>query len=103
MVTRVRTVAFQGIEAQPFDVQVRSPFSMALPHPWSGFGCRYFNRSIAATMISPLQLDSWPGSAQCPDALQSYVVLGELSLDGTITHVAGDLPAVIPPTDKRKG
>ena len=29
------------------------------------------------------------------DVLQAYVVLGELSLDGSITHVTGVLPAAI--------
>ena len=30
-----------------------------------------------------------------PDALSNYTVLGELALDGTITPVAGVLPAAI--------
>jgi magnesium chelatase family protein len=33
--------------------------------------------------------------AIAPDALQNYTVLGELALDGTITAVAGVLPAAI--------
>jgi magnesium chelatase family protein len=37
------------------------------------------------------------------DALQNYVVLGELSLDGTITHVAGVLPAAIAANRQDKG
>jgi magnesium chelatase family protein len=37
------------------------------------------------------------------DALQNCVVLGELSLDGTITHMAGVLPASIAAYRQEKG
>ena len=37
------------------------------------------------------------------DALQGYVVLGELSLDGTISHVDGTLPAAIGANAQGKG
>ncbi|MEX3011170.1 YifB family Mg chelatase-like AAA ATPase [Hoeflea sp. TYP-13] len=37
------------------------------------------------------------------DALSGYVVLGELSLDGTITPVAGALPAAIGANSREKG
>ena len=37
------------------------------------------------------------------DALSAYVVLGELSLDGTITAVAGALPAAIGANTEGKG
>jgi magnesium chelatase family protein len=37
------------------------------------------------------------------DALQNYVVLGKLSLDGTITRVAGVLPAAIAANRQEKG
>ncbi|HCH70976.1 MAG TPA: hypothetical protein DFK19_00005, partial [Ochrobactrum sp.] len=37
------------------------------------------------------------------DAIQSYLVLGELSLDGSITSVAGVLPAAIGANREEKG
>lgn len=41
--------------------------------------------------------------AIAPDALAGYCAIGELSLDGAITHVAGALPAAIGANAQRKG
>jgi magnesium chelatase family protein len=126
MVARVSTVAFEGIEAVPVDVQVMvapgkvgmhivglpdkavaesrervqaalHASGLALPAkkvtvnlapadlPKEG---SHFDLPIALGLMAAL------GAIPC-DALNGYVVLGELSLDGTIATVAGALPAAI--------
>ena len=126
MVARVSTVSFQGISADPVDVQVMiSPgkinmhivglpdkavaesrervqaalhaSGMALPAkkitvnlapadlPKEG---SHFDLPIALGLMAVL-------GAIPPDMLSDYVILGELSLDGTLAPVAGVLPAAI--------
>ena len=126
MVARARTVAFQGIEPVPVDVQVMlgpgkvgmhivgladkavaesrervqsavhaSGLSMPskrvvvnlapadLPKEGS-----HYDLAIALALMSAM--GAIPG-----DKLDGYVVMGELSLDGTVTPVAGALPAAM--------
>ena len=126
MVSHVTTVAFQGIDAVPVDVQVqivpglvrfmivglpdkavnestervRSALhasGLALPHkriivnlapadlPKEG---SHYDVPIALALMATL--GAIPG-----DRLSEFVALGELALDGTITPVAGVLPAAI--------
>lgn len=126
MIQRVATVAFEGIEAKPVDVQVhilsgqvvfnivglpdkavsearervRSALvasGLALPGkritvnlapadlPKEG---SHFDLPIALGLMAAI-------GAIPPDALQGYVVLGELALDGRLTSVAGVLPAAM--------
>jgi magnesium chelatase family protein len=126
MVTRVSTVAFEGIEARPVDVQVQiahgnvnfilvglpdkalaeskervraalTASGLAMPAkrvivnlapadmPKEG---SHFDLAIALGIMAAI-------GAIPSDALNGYVVLGELALDGTITAVAGVLPAAV--------
>ncbi|MCL2385272.1 MAG: YifB family Mg chelatase-like AAA ATPase [Alphaproteobacteria bacterium] len=126
MVVRVATVAFEGIEARPVDVQVQiangnvvftvvglgdkavaesrervraalNASGLAMPAkrvtvnlapadlPKEG---SHYDLPIALGIMAAL-------GAIPPDALAHYTVLGELALDGTITAVAGVLPAAI--------
>jgi len=126
MVSRAATVAFQGIEAVPVDVQVQigpgqvvfnivglpdkavaesrervrsalmaSGLAMPLKRitvnlapadlPKEG---SHFDLPIAVALMAAM-------GAIPADALAGYTVLGELSLDGSITRVAGALPAAI--------
>jgi magnesium chelatase family protein len=134
MVTRVRTVAFQGIEAQPVDVQVMiSPGKMGihivgLPDKAVAESRERVQAALHASGLSlppkkvtinlapadlpkegshydlPIAVGLMAALGAMPaDALQSYVVLGELSLDGTITHVAGVLPAAISANRQDRG
>ncbi len=134
MVTRVRTVAFQGIEAQPVDVQVMiAPGKMGmhivgLPDKAVAESRERVQAALHASGLSmpvkkvtvnlapadlpkegshydlPIAVGLMAGLGALPaDVLQSYVVLGELSLDGTITHVAGVLPAAIAANRQEKG
>ncbi len=134
MVARVSTVAFQGIEAVPVDVQVmiapgktnihivglgdkavaesRERVQAALhasglsmpaqkvtinlaPADLPKEGSHY-DLAIALGLMAAL--GAIPG-----DALSPYVVIGELSLDGTIAAVAGCLPAAIGANAMGKG
>jgi magnesium chelatase family protein len=134
MVTRVRTVAFQGIEAQPVDVQVMiAPGKMGmhivgLPDKAVAESRERVQAALHASGLSmpvkkvtvnlapadlpkegshydlPIAVGLMAGLGAIPaDALQPYVVLGELSLDGTITHVAGVLPAAIAANRQDRG
>lgn len=126
MVSRVATVAFEGIEARPVDVQVQIS-SGAVAFVLVGLGDKAVaesrERVRAALTASGLALPAKrivvnlapadmpkEGShydlpialgvmaaigAIPPDALEGYCVLGELALDGTISPVAGVLPAAI--------
>ncbi len=126
MVAHVTTVAFQGVDAVPVDVQVqivpglprfiivglpdkavdesservRSALhasGLALPPkrivinlapadlPKEG---SHYDLPIALALMAAL--GAVPG-----DQLADYVALGELALDGTVTPVAGVLPAAI--------
>lgn len=126
MVSRVRTVAFQGIEAVPVDVQVMvSPGKVGmsivgLPDKAVAESRERVQAALHASGLSmpakkvtinlapadlpkegshydlPIALGLMAALGAIPgDALESYVVLGELSLDGTIASVTGALPAAI--------
>ena len=134
MVTRVRTVVFQGIEALAVDVQVMiAPGKMGmhivgLPDKAVAESRERVQAALHASGLSmpvkkvtvnlapadlpkegshydlPIAMGLMAGLGAIPaDALQSYVVLGELSLDGTITHVAGVLPAAIAANRQDRG
>src|SRR6201998_3322631 len=126
MVVRVSTVAFEGIEARPVDVQVQiangnvvftvvglgdkavaesrervrsalNASGLALPGkritgilapadlPKEG---SHYDLPIALGIMAAI-------GAIPPDALDRYAVIGELALDGTVSAVAGVLPAAI--------
>jgi magnesium chelatase family protein len=126
MVSHVRTVAFQGVDAVPVDVQVMiAPGKMGIqivgladkavaesrervqaalhasglsmppkkvtvnlaPADLPKEGSHY-DLAIALGLMAAL-------GAIPPEALGPYAVLGELSLDGTISAVAGVLPAAM--------
>ena len=126
MVSRVRTVAFQGIEAVPVDVQVMiAPGKMnihivGLPDKAVAESRERVQAALHASGLSmppkkvtvnlapadlpkegshydlPIALGLMAALGAIPgDALADYVVLGELSLDGTIASVNGALPAAI--------
>jgi magnesium chelatase family protein len=126
MVSRVRTVAFQGIEAVPVDVQVmiapgkagmhivglpdkavaesRERVRAALHASGLSMPTRRVTVNLAPADLPkegshydlPIALGLMAGLGAIPsDAIDGYVVLGELSLDGTIAQVAGALPAAI--------
>jgi len=134
MVTRARTVAFQGIEAQPVDVQVMiAPGKMGihivgLPDKAVAESRERVQAALHASGLSlppkkvtvnlapadlpkegshydlPIAMGLMAGLGAIPaDVLEAYVVLGELSLDGTITHVAGVLPAAISANRQERG
>jgi magnesium chelatase family protein len=126
MVARVSTIAFQGIEGVPVDVQVmvapgkvgmqivgladkavaesRERVQAALhasglslppkrvtvnlaPADLPKEGSHY---DLAIALGLMMALGAVPG-----DAVEGYVVIGELNLDGTIAPVAGALPAAM--------
>jgi magnesium chelatase family protein len=134
MVSRISTVAFQGIEAVPVDVQVMvSPGKMnmhivGLPDKAVAESRERVQSALHASGLSmppkkvtvnlapadlpkegshfdlPIALGLMAALGAVPaDALASYVVLGELSLDGTIAPVAGVLPAAIAANALAKG
>jgi magnesium chelatase family protein len=133
MVSRISTVAFQGIEAVPVDVQVMvSPGKMnmhivGLPDKAVAESRERVQSALHASGLSmppkkvtvnlapadlpkegshfdlPIALGLMAALGAVPaDALASYVVLGELSLDGTIAPVAGVLPAAIAANAQRR-
>jgi len=126
MVTRVQTVAFQGIEAVPVDVQVQiAPglpafIMVGLPDKAvkesgervraalvaSGLGLppKRITVNLAPADLPkegshydlPIALGLMAAIGAIPqDALDGYLVLGELGLDGRMAAVAGTLPAAI--------
>lgn len=134
MVSRVRTVAFQGIEAVPVDVQVmiapgktgmhvvglpdkavaesRERVQAALHASGLSMPAKKVTINLAPADLPkegshydlPIALGLMAALGAVPgDALGSYVVLGELSLDGTIAPVAGVLPAAIGTNAEGKG
>jgi magnesium chelatase family protein len=126
MVARVSTVAFQGIEAVPVDVQVMVAPGKAGMHI-VGLGDKAVAESrervqaalhASGLSMPPKKVTINLAPADLPkegshydlaialglmaalgaipgDALNPYVVIGELSLDGTIASVNGCLPAAI--------
>ena len=134
MVSRVRTVAFQGVEAVPVDVQVMiAPGKMniqivGLPDKAVAESRERVQAALHASGLSmppkkvtvnlapadlpkegshydlPIALGLMAALGAIPaEALAGFVVLGELSLDGTITPVAGALPAAIGAHADNKG
>jgi magnesium chelatase family protein len=134
MVSRVRTVAFQGIEAVPVDVQVMvapgkvGMHIVGLPDKAVAESRERVQAALHASGLSmpskkvtvnlapadlpkegshydlPIALGLMAALGAIPgDALAGYVVLGELSLDGTIAAVAGALPAAIAANAEGKG
>ena len=126
MVAHVRTVAFQGIEAVPVDVQVmvapgkvgiqivgladkavaesRERVQAALHASGLAMPAKRVTVNLAPADLPkegshydlPIALGLMAALGAIPsDALAGFVVLGELSLDGTIAPVAGALPAAI--------
>lgn len=126
MVCRVQTVAFQGVEAVPVDVQVmvapgKLNFSIVgLPDKAVAESRERVYAALHASGLSlppkritvnlapadlpkegshydlPIALGLMAALGAVPaDALVNYVVLGELSLDGSLASVAGALPAAI--------
>ncbi|MVA96799.1 YifB family Mg chelatase-like AAA ATPase [Nitratireductor sp. CAU 1489] len=134
MVSRVSTVAFQGIEAVPVDVQVMiAPGKInmqivGLPDKAVAESRERVQAALHASGLSmppkrvtvnlapadlpkegshydlPIALGLMAALGAVPaDALEGFVVLGELSLDGTIAHVHGALPAAIGANGLGKG
>src|SRR3954471_21207521 len=134
MVARVHTIAFQGIEAVPVDVQVMiAPGKMnihivGLPDKAVAESRERVQAALHASGLSlpakkvtvnlapadlpkegshydlPIALGLMAALGALPgDALAGYVVLGELSLDGTIAAVSGALPAAIGANAMGKG
>ncbi len=134
MVSRVRTIAFEGIDAVPVDVQVMvAPGKMGMQIV--GLGDKAVTESrervqaaLHASGLSmppkrvtinlapadlpkegshydlPIALGLMAALGALPaDALEDYVVLGELALDGTVARVAGVLPAAISANAMGKG
>ena len=126
MVSRVATVAFEGIETVPVDVQVQiMPGSVAftlvgLADKTVGESRERVRAALAASGLAlparritvnlapadlpkegshydlPIALAVMAAIGAIPgDALDGFIVLGELALDGSITAVSGVLPAAI--------
>ena len=126
MVVRVATVAFEGIEARPIDVQVqiangnvgftlvgladkavtesRERVRAALNASGLALPARRIIVNLAPADMPkegshydlPIALGIMAAIGAIPaDALQNFTILGELALDGTITPVAGALPAAV--------
>ncbi len=134
MVSRVATVAFQGIEAKPVDVQVQiGPGQVAftivgLPDKAVGESRERVRSALLASGLAlpakrvtvnlapadlpkegshfdlPIALALMAAMGAVPAAdLDGYMVLGELALDGSISPVAGVLPAAIAANTADKG
>ena len=126
MVARVSTVAFEGVEARPVDVQVhvaagnvgfnivgladkavresRERVRAALIASGLALPAKRITVNLAPADMPkegshydlPIALGVMAAIGAIPhDALEGYAVIGELALDGTITAVAGVLPAAI--------
>jgi magnesium chelatase family protein len=126
MVVRVTTVAFEGIETRPVDVQVqianggvvftvvgladkavaesRERVRAALTASGLALPARRITVNLAPADLPkegshydlPIALGVMAAIGAIPaDALAGFTVLGELALDGTISNVAGVLPAAV--------
>lgn len=126
MVSRVQTVAFQGIDAVPVDVQVmiapgKLNFSIVgLPDKAVAESRERVQAALHASGLSlppkritinlapadlpkegshydlPIAMGLMAALGAIPsDVLSDYVVIGELSLDGSLAPIAGALPAAI--------
>lgn len=134
MVSRVKTVAFQGIDALPVDVQVmvapgKINFSIVgLPDKAVAESRERVKAALHASGLSlppkritinlapadlpkegshydlPIALGLMAALGAIPsDLLEEFVVIGELSLDGTIAPVSGSLPAAMGANSMGKG
>ncbi len=134
MVTRVATVAFEGIEARAVDVQVQIALGnvafmlVGLPDKAVAESRERVRSALVASGLAipakritinlapadlpkegshydlPIALGIMAAIGAIPaDALAGYTVLGELALDGSITSVAGVLPAAIAANGRRHG
>ncbi len=126
MVVRVATVAFEGIEARPVDVQVQIASGsvvftvVGLPDKAVAESRERVRAALTASGLAlpakritvnlapadmpkegshydlPIALGVMAGIGAIPaDAVAGYTVIGELALDGSITAVAGVLPAAV--------
>ena len=126
MVVRIATVAFEGIEARPIDVQVqissgnvlflvvglgdkavtesRERVRSALNASGLALPAKRITVNLAPADMPkegshydlPIALGVMAAIGAIPaDALQGFTILGELALDGSITAVAGVLPAAV--------
>lgn len=126
MVSRVATVAFEGIDARPVDVQVQVASGsvafvlVGLPDKAVAESRERVRAALTASGLAlpakriivnlapadmpkegshfdlPIALGIMAAIGAIPqDALDGYCVLGELALDGSISSVAGVLPAAI--------
>lgn len=134
MVTRVSTVAFEGIQARSVDVQVQiAPGNVVftivgLPDKAVGESRERVRSALVSSGLAlpskritvnlapadmpkegshydlPIALAVMAAIGALPaDALEGFTVLGELALDGSITPVAGVLPAAIAANDQGHG
>ena len=126
MVVRVSTVAFEGVEARPVDVQVqisngnvvfnvvglgdkavaesRERVRSALVASGLSLPAKRITVNLAPADLPkegshydlPIALGVMAAIGAIPlDALDGFTVLGELALDGSLTSVAGVLPAAV--------
>jgi magnesium chelatase family protein len=134
MVQRVSTVAFEGIEVRPVDVQVqvapgmpafnivglpdkavseaRERVRSALIASGLALPARRITINLAPADLPkegshydlPIALGLMAAIGAIPhDALAGFTVLGELGLDGSLTAVAGVLPAAIGANSRGEG
>lgn len=134
MVARVNTIAFQGIEGVPVEVQVmvapgkvgmqivglpdkavaesRERVQAALHASGLAMPAKRVTVNLAPADLPkegshfdlPIALGLMAALGAIPaEALNRFVVLGELNLDGTIGAVAGALPAAIAANTQDKG
>ncbi len=134
MVTRVTTVAFQGIEAVPVDVQAHiapgfpalvlvglpdkavresgERVRAALTASGLGLPPKRITINLAPADLPkegshydlPIALALMGALGAIPqDALDGYMALGELGLDGRLAHVGGVLPAAMAASAKGMG
>ncbi len=134
MVARVSTVAFEGVEARPVDVQVQvAPGTVVFNIVGLGDkAVRESQERVRSALIAsglalpakritvnlapadlpkegshydlPIALGVMAAIGAIPmDALEGYCVIGELALDGTVSAVAGVLPAAIAANGAGKG
>ena len=134
MVVRIATVAFEGIEARPVDVQVqissgnvhfslvglgdkavgesRERVRAALNASGLAMPAKRITVNLApADMLKegshydlPIALGIMAAIGAIPaDALAGFTILGELALDGSVSRVAGVLPAAMAATARGHG
>ena len=134
MVTRVATVAFEGIEARAVDVQVQISAGavaftiVGLPDKAVAESRERVRSALIASGLAlpakritvnlapadlpkegshydlPIALGVMAAIGAIPaDALHGFTVLGELALDGSITPVAGVLPAAMAAYEREHG